>query len=204
MVGRLDRLTPAFSARERAILALRAWKEGVPEDPELRSKMPLEQGPEFARYIDLIRGTYDVVSLFVVILDQSLALLDARYGWLLSLQLWALSISDLADRNTRRRGKSARRAEKIAEAVGTRLREGIELRWRELLATEQVLEEVAAEFDGEDPARPQERRALAQGKETLNELHRQVQDYVGPFNLPGPDEDEVELLKEAIRRAGER
>jgi len=35
--------------------------------------------------------------------------------------------------------------------VGTRLREGIQLRWRELRSIELVLEEVAGEFDGEAP-----------------------------------------------------
>jgi len=358
--GRLSKLTPALNARGRAILALRAWKEGVPEDPEIRSKMSAEQGREFGRYIDLMRGAYDFLSLYTLILDQSLALLNARYGWLLSLHLWALTTMDLASyiafhtkepitrseheqrlaaardemvpasalaevlteeyegwtdeelepqegeeepvvkpgawkrvckektldlarlvedgtlagtrkgrryyvntgsfydwlgkpvpvfpdwgfrfdilpdkraaearrlRQAREAAKEAlahvplslgvdlvgrklghppkesSRANEIAEAVGTRLREGIELRWRELLGVEQVLEEMAAEFDGEDPARPRERQALTEGKEELKELHEQAQEYVGPFDLPGPDEDEMEQMREAILRAGER
>jgi sulfite reductase beta subunit-like hemoprotein len=56
--------------------------------------------------------------------------------------------------------------------VATTLREGIQLRWRELLEVERVLEEIAAaEFDGENPAHPRERRVLAEGKEKLQELH---------------------------------
>ena len=94
--ARLSKLTPALSAKERAILILRAWKEGVPEDPLIRSKMPAEQGPEFNHYIGLMNGVHDFLSLYTLILDQSLTLFDARYGWLLSLHLWALTTMDLA------------------------------------------------------------------------------------------------------------
>jgi len=88
--------------------------------------------------------------------------------------------------------------------VATTLREGIQLRWRELLGVERVLEKIAADFDGEDPAHPRKRRVLSVGKEKLEELHAQVQKYVGPFDLPGPDNDEMEQMREAMRRAGER
>ena len=94
--GRLDKLTPALTAKERAILVLRACKEGVSEDPQVRSKMPAEQAPEFNRYIGLMNGVNVFLTFYTGILDQSLALLDARYGWLLTLHLWALNVSDLA------------------------------------------------------------------------------------------------------------
>lgn len=358
--ARLSKLTPGLSAKERAILILRNWKEGVPEDPLIRSKMPAEQGPRFNDYIGLMNGVHDFLSLFTLILDQSLALLNARYGWLLSLHLWALRVFDLgayivfhtkepitrseyqqrlaaareemvpasefaeilaeeydgwaeedleaqeddgepvvkwaawkrvckeetlelarlveqgvlvggrkgrrlvvqagsfydwlgepvpvlpdwgfrfevlpdkqaaevrrlrqareAARESMQRApldvgldlvrrklghppKESSRADEIAEALATHLREGIVLRWRELLEVEQVLEEIAAEFDGEDPARPRERSAIVEGKNQLKDLHEQVQDYVGPFDLPGPDEDELDRMREAIQRAGER
>jgi hypothetical protein len=88
--------------------------------------------------------------------------------------------------------------------VGTRLREGIHLRWRELRSIELVLEEVAGEFDGEAPTRPWEREALDDGKKRLEELHLATQTYVGQFKLPGPDEEEMEQVRECIRREGER
>jgi len=359
LAGRLNRLTPGLTAQQRAVLALRAWKEGVPEAPELRFGMPPGQASEFNRYIGLMRGAYAVVSLYVLILGQSLELLNARYGWLLSLHLWALRTMDLGAyiafhtkepitrseyqqrlaaareemvpasefaeilaeqyegwtqedlepregedeplvkeaawkrvcrekalelarlveegvlagarrgrrlyvntgsfydwlgepvpvfpdwgfefevlpdskvgevRRLRRARQGAREAmqraplglgldlvsrklgvppkgsasgNEVAEGLATHLREGIVLRWRELLGVEQVLEEIAAEFDGEDPARPQERRAITEGKGRLKELHEEVQDYVGPFDLPGPDEEEMTQLREAIRRAAE-
>ena len=358
--GRLDKLTPALTAKERAILILRASKEGVPEDPQVRSKMPAEQALEFNRYIGLMNGVNVFLTFYTGILDQSLAVLDARYGWLLTLHLWALSVSDLAGyitvytkqpvtrsqheqqltaarermvpaselaevlaeehegwaeedlepqedeeepvvkpaawervcgekerelarlveqgvlsgrrkgrrllvqagsfydrlgepvpvlpdwgfefevlpdkqadevrrlqearrhtqeecrraplslaldlprRRTCRPQKASPKGEEIAEAVGTRLREGIQLRWQELQSIELVLQEVAEEFDGESPTRPWEREALDDAKERLEELHRAAQAYVGPFKLPWPDKEEMEQVREVIRREGER
>jgi hypothetical protein len=106
-------------------------------------------------------------------------------------------------RKARGPGKASHKGKEIAEAVGTRLREGIQLRWRELRSIELVLEEVAGEFDGETPTRPWEREALDDGKKRLEELHRAAQTYVGPFKLPGPDEEEMEQVREVIRREGE-
>jgi hypothetical protein len=101
------------------------------------------------------------------------------------------------------RKRSSAGANEIAEELATHLRKGVQLRWRELLAVEQVLEEIAAEFDGEVPVRPQDRQAISEGKEQLKELHEQVQKYVGPCEHPGPDEEELEQWREAVRRAGE-
>jgi hypothetical protein len=106
-------------------------------------------------------------------------------------------------RKTRRPREASPRGEEIAEAVGTRLREGIQLGWRELRSIELVLEELAGEFDREEPIRPWEREALDDGKKRLEELHLAAQTYVGPFRLPGPDEKEMEQVRECIRREGQ-
>ena len=87
--------------------------------------------------------------------------------------------------------------------MGTRLRESIQLRWRELRSIELVLEELSGEFDGEEPTRPWEREALDEGRKRLEKLHRAAQTYVGPFKLPGPDKEELEQVGECIRREGE-
>jgi len=110
---------------------------------------------------------------------------------------------DLPRRKTRRPRNASPQAEEIAEAVGTHLREGIQLRWQELRSIELVLQEIAEEFDGEAPTRPWEREALDDGKKRLEELHRAAQAYVGPFKLPGPDKEEMEQVREVIRREGE-
>jgi len=356
--GRLDKLTPALTAKQRAVLILRAWKEGGPQDPQIRSSMPPEQALEFNHYIGLMNGVNVFLTFYTGVLDQALAHLDARLGWLLTLHLWALNVADLARyitvytkepvtrsdyeqelkaarermapasefaemlveeyegwtdsdmepqkgggepqvtdaawervlgekereiarlvdegvlvgnrkgrcpyvntgsfydwlgkpvplfpdwgweyqvfpdkqadevrrlqearrhtqeecrvpplslvldlprRKTRRPRNNPPQGEEIAEAVGARLRESIQLRWRELRSIELVLEEVAREFDGEEPTRPWEREALDDGKRRLEELYRAAQKYVGPFKLPGPDEEEMEQVRECIRREG--
>jgi hypothetical protein len=110
---------------------------------------------------------------------------------------------DLVSRKLSVARKSSAGRNEVAEALTAHLREGIELRWRELLAVEQVLEEVAGEFDGEEPTRPWEREALDDGKKRLEELHRAAQTYVGPFKLPGPDKEEMEQVRQCIRREGQ-
>lgn len=44
---------------------------------------------------------------------------------------------------------------------------------------------------------------LGLANKRLEELHRAAQSYVGPLELPGPDEKEMEQVRECIRREGE-
>jgi hypothetical protein len=118
-------------------------------------------------------------------------------------ELLARLLLDLPRRKTRRPRNASPQAEEIAEAVGTHLREGIQLRWQELRSIELVLEEIAGQFDVETPTRSWEREALDDAKKKLEELHLAVQAYVGPFKLPGPDEEEMEQVRELIRREGD-
>src|SRR5712691_9130105 len=48
-----DRLTPVLSAKERAVLVLRAQSQGVDPDPEILRTMPPEQRHEYDRYVGL-------------------------------------------------------------------------------------------------------------------------------------------------------
>lgn len=65
---------------------------------------------------------------------------------------------------------------------------------------ELVLEEVAAEFGGEDPALPDERQALDEIKEKVEDLHRHAQTYTGSFKLPEPEEKLLNMVWEVVRR----
>ena len=49
--SRLKKVIPALSARERAILVLRSWQDGTPEDRSWRLAMPSDQTREFNRLI---------------------------------------------------------------------------------------------------------------------------------------------------------
>ena len=65
---RIQRLLPALSARERAILALRAEKEGEAEDPAVRTTMPVEQVPEFNRLVRLMNAVNHDLAIVVLVI----------------------------------------------------------------------------------------------------------------------------------------
>ncbi len=94
--GRIDRLYPALTAKERALLVLRAWKQDEEEDRRIRLTMPSAQINEFNLYIDLLNGARELtpyVHAIGIMIDQ----MDLRYGWLLTLDLWAIHAFSLAD-----------------------------------------------------------------------------------------------------------
>lgn len=94
--GRLDKLYPALTAKERALLVLRAWKRDEEEDRRIRLTMPSAQINEFNLYIDLLNGACELtpyVHAIGITIDQ----MGLRYGWLLTLDLWAIHAFKLAD-----------------------------------------------------------------------------------------------------------
>ena len=77
------------------------------------------------------------------------------------------------------------------------------LRWRELRATELVLEEIAEEFGGEDPAKRPFRVTLEQTKAKLQAVHAGYSEFIRPFDLPEPEEDDLEKVREVVQRAAD-
>lgn len=80
--------------------------------------------------------------------------------------------------------------------AGERLREDTPWCWQELRAVEAVLEEVAAEFDGEDPLLPLVREVLDKTRQDLAELHLLLDFVDAEVELPEPDEERVAFLRE--------
>jgi len=97
MERRLERLYPALSAKERAILVLRAWKEAKEPDPAVRFSMPSGQAPEFNRLVDLMNAANFDLGQYVLVVDLLLGQLDLRYAWLATLRLWGMQASSTAD-----------------------------------------------------------------------------------------------------------
>src|SRR5439155_21429626 len=52
--SRLERLTPALTAKERILALLRARATGLEPDPEIRRTLPDDQRREFDRYAGLL------------------------------------------------------------------------------------------------------------------------------------------------------
>ncbi len=80
------------------------------------------------------------------------------------------------------------------------IREGIEEQWRQLEAMRIVVEEVAAEFDGEDPAVPDVRHLLDHTTERLVDLHKDAQIYAEPFELGEPGDEDIAAMREQVER----
>jgi hypothetical protein len=93
--GRVDRLYPALTARERAVLVLRAWKEGGEEDSLVRRTMPPYQAAEFNQYINLMNGVNELRP-YVLALGLLVDQLGLRFTLLRTLDLWAMHAWEMA------------------------------------------------------------------------------------------------------------
>ena len=88
----------------------------------------------------------------------------------------------------------------LVELHKEQMRKGIEEQWRQLQAMQVVVNEVAADFDGEDPSVPDVRHMLDHATERLADLHKDAQTYVEPFELPEPGEETVAEVRKLVER----
>jgi hypothetical protein len=88
------------------------------------------------------------------------------------------------------------RWDEVIAALAESLREGVPLCWQDLRAVETVVEEVAQHFDGEDPLLPPVRELLGKTRQGLLELHPLLDFVDVAAELPEPDEERVEFLRQ--------
>jgi hypothetical protein len=93
--GRLHKLMPVLSARERAVLVLRSLKDKTPEDPSWRHTMPLSQVTEFNRYIDLMNACNIQVSYMITVIEKEIDKLELLCGWWFCLLLWQVNLAEI-------------------------------------------------------------------------------------------------------------
>lgn len=86
--ARLTRLMPTLTAKERAILILRAWKARTDEDPLWRRTMPADQSKEFNRLIGLMNVANIQLGHLVTFLEKEVEKLELTDAWLFTLLLW--------------------------------------------------------------------------------------------------------------------
>lgn len=97
--GRMKKLYPGLTALERALLVLKAWKQSIDEDPQLRHAMPAYQVREFNRYVDLMNGANTYLGPFIILVKALTEQTSIRFGWLCTIRLWtadSLSIAHAA------------------------------------------------------------------------------------------------------------
>jgi hypothetical protein len=77
----------------------------------------------------------------------------------------------------------------LARVLAVAIRAGVRENWQELRAIDEQVEAITEEFDGEDVLHSRVRGNLDETKAMLIDLHEQLQEYTGPFELPEPDEE---------------
>ncbi|MEX0800875.1 MAG: hypothetical protein WD379_06640 [Dehalococcoidia bacterium] len=89
--------------------------------------------------------------------------------------------------------------DELVERLEAALRRNFEQRWQELVAVEKVLDEVAAEFDGEDPLEPEVRETLVGIRAELEELFDQMAGRIDGFpKKEEPREEHLSDLRSAV------
>ena len=83
-------------------------------------------------------------------------------------------------------------------ALEERLREGASTWWQGLVAAEKVVDEVAAEFGGEDPLQPDARNALADARVRLEKLIEETGERLGPLELGEPPDELLATLRRNV------
>jgi hypothetical protein len=92
---RLDRLLPGLSAKERALLMLRDFKDGKPQDRQLLHTAPEPQTTELNRLIGLMNASNGDVAHLIAIIRERAEKEVLRLGWLewariCALEMWAV------------------------------------------------------------------------------------------------------------------
>jgi hypothetical protein len=77
----------------------------------------------------------------------------------------------------------------MARVLAVRIRAGVRESWQELRAIEEQVDAITEEFDGEEVLYDRVREHLDETKAMLTDLHGQLEEYTGPFELPDPDEE---------------
>ena len=96
MDRRLRNVAGALSAKERALLVLRSWKEGREEDSSWRWTMPSEQAGDFNHYIGLMNGVNRHLGPYIVCIGQEVEKLALRDALLSTIVLWQWNAAQLA------------------------------------------------------------------------------------------------------------
>jgi hypothetical protein len=77
----------------------------------------------------------------------------------------------------------------MARVLAVRIRAGVRENWLELRAIEEQIDAITEDFDGEHVLQARLRERLDETKVMLIDLHKELEEYTGPFDLPDPDEE---------------
>lgn len=95
--ARLGRLYPGLTAKERAVLALRAFKEDREEDWRVRSSIPASQIDAFNRYMRLIEVVNRNFAALLIVLGEQIAQVELKQSWLMTIVLFGAELESVSD-----------------------------------------------------------------------------------------------------------
>jgi len=208
--ARISKLLPALSARERAILVLKAENAGQELD-DLRRPVPAEQRREYNTHMALLfvgRWQLDVFAQVLVSQVESIAfdlermeLLDRAAAMLEEDHPEYVAVERVRPWRKQTRGGTVTVPlflRSLAEEVREDAFKEVCVRWQELKAMEIVAEEIAQHFDGEEPLPAETRTRLESCKETLTRLNAGL--FNKPRRLPEPTPQLLEEVRGLVDR----
>jgi hypothetical protein len=204
---RLSRLAPSLTARERVVLVIRARNAGQEPDPEVL-QMPESQRREYDQFVALCIATnVELGALLHIIQVRALTIERSLYPMRICLDAAAMVEAEAgigpqpADRHWRKQAHvdSASFFRGVAEEQRHWLLNDALERWQELKAVEVAGEEIAAQFDGENPLAP---ALLSKANETEDLLRKLVAELAGKERkAPKASGALIELTRAQVRSA---
>jgi hypothetical protein len=194
LTNRLRRLTPELTAKERAVLVLRAVNAGEEPDPEILATMPREQNREFDRYAGLSYVANGELGALCRAIQSQVEGLDAQRLQIEELERAAALLEEEFGLEKQGRLRGWRRKESVTVPEFLR---GLALELRD----EIVWNEIAQEFDGEDPVHAELRQRAAD----TGELARSLAFQVGRRrrSLPRPSDEITAEVRDLVDRSFE-
>jgi hypothetical protein len=173
---RLQKATQGLTPLQRAVLVLKAMQEGREPDPDLRRISDAQQRQAFNRFVSLLWMTNHHIGAIVNITAHRVQLVeDAKKYFELFNE--AAALLEEAEGVKRSRGyMDWRKREQITASEMLRSlaiecrNEGIKHLihlWQELQAQQLVRDDIASEFEGEDPLLPAYREIVEEARAEL-------------------------------------
>ena len=217
MASRLTRLAPGLTAKQRAMMTVRAYVSDAPQDPDIGRSMPAEQREEYDYYIALL---YTANSPLAVLSRALAGMVDALTYDREHLSVLGEAASMLEETcGDEAKAKSVRGWRKRQNVTVPEFLRGLEhevrqslleqtlLFWRQLRALEVLWAEIFEQVDGEDLRHPD---IVDQATATRTKLLALMAELAPrpSKSPPEPDEELVAGLRthveEAMRLMGYR
>ncbi len=207
--GRVERLYPALSARERAALVAQAANAESEADERVRSTMPGRQEAEFNAFMAQLRGVAHRLGPYAFVLAAEVAHASTQLLLLRVLGIWEDERS-WQDYVAEQSNDDPQQSESdrcligmlgdLERATTERLRSELTRLSSAFGALETVLNEVRDDL-GADPAPPLARGALERARTGLAELCKQAAVLGARINVAEPDAETLKSLRGLVRDA---